>query len=132
MNAMPQRLTPQQLCLEAAFYRSNAIACLRSINRFILAAALTATASAQTDGDSKGDDNDSAAIHRLVYLGRSGPLFLKLDLTIDGQPISEFRRSYVLRQFEQFDKDRRRPLARSRRQQFRSVQSVADGKRLLR
>ena len=143
MNAMPQRLTPANTTRLTRSRRRrrflslrNAIACgfgsnIRALAALVLAAALTATASAQTDADPKGDDNDSAAIHRAVYLGRSGPLFLKLDLTIDGQPISEFRRSYVLRQFEQFDKDSDGVLLPGEAAAVPSFGKSANGERLL-
>ena len=119
MNATLQRLMPASR------------ARLRALAALALASLLTATASAQQDADPKAGDNDSAAIHRLVYLGRSGPLFLKLDLTIDGQPISAFRRSFVLRQFEQFDKDSDGRLSPGEAESVPSFGKSTNGEQLL-
>jgi hypothetical protein len=139
MNAMPQRPTPATTTRLTRRRRRrrfgairNAIACGFGSNiRALAALTLTAALSTQANADPKAGDNDSAAIHRLVYLGRSGPLFLKLDLTIDGQPISEFRRSYVLRQFEQFDKDSDGSLSPVEAAAVPSFGKSANGERLL-
>lgn len=73
------------------------------------------------------EDSDSATVHRLVYLGASGPLFLKLELTIDGQPISEFRQAYVARQFSRFDKDDNGSLSAKEASAVPSFGQVASG-----
>ncbi len=78
------------------------------------------------------DDVDQpATVHRLVYLGTSGPLFLKLELTIDGQPISEFRQAFVARQFSQFDKNDDGSLSPEEASAVPSFGQAANGERLL-
>lgn len=54
---------------------------------------------------STGAGLQTAPVHRLVYLGTSGPLFMTLEFVIDGQSIDEFRLAFVNRQFASFDRN---------------------------
>lgn len=82
-------------------------------------------------GVAADDVEEPATVHRLVYLGTSGPLFLKLELTIDGQPISEFRQAFVARQFSQFDKDDSGSLSPEEASAVPSFGQTVNGERLL-
>jgi Ca2+-binding EF-hand superfamily protein len=56
-------------------------------------------------GSATAEDEPEATVHRLIYLGNSGPLFLKLEMTINGRPITKFRREYIAAEFNRFDTD---------------------------
>jgi hypothetical protein len=103
----------------------------RAITVVALTTLLAAVASAQTATGPEADNQPSSTIHRLVYLGKSGPLFLKLELTIDGQPIGEFRQAFLARQFSQFDADSNGYLSPEEASAVPSFGQSGNGARLL-
>ncbi|MBI1314918.1 hypothetical protein GC176_26795 [bacterium] len=91
-------------CLCSGKWKTSVSVLTRRVTCFAVTAAVLELLFASSEATA-AESNEPATIHRLIYLGTSGPLFLKLQLTIDGQPISEFRHAFAARQFSQFDKD---------------------------